>query len=103
MKMMFLKIKMVKNHFQSFLLVVRHEFYSVWCYKYSLDDLLSFLASSGASHRITAAMDDETSAIEGAMTTALRRVVVASYCMSCLPSGCHSIMKRNNYTMNHLQ
>lgn len=38
------------------------------------DDLLSFLASSGASHRIAAAMDDETSAIEGAMTTALRRV-----------------------------
>ena len=39
-----------------------------------LDDLLSFLASSGASQRIAAAMDDETSAIEGAMTTALRRV-----------------------------
>jgi len=39
-----------------------------------VDDLLSFLASSGASHRIAAAMDDETSAIEGAMTTALRRV-----------------------------
>lgn len=40
----------------------------------TLDDLLSFLASSGASQRIAAAMDDETSAIEGAMTTALRRV-----------------------------
>jgi len=42
-------------------------------YYHVLDELLSFLASSGASHRI-AVMDDETAAIEGAMTTALRRV-----------------------------
>ena len=47
-----------------------------------LDDLLSFLASSGASHRIAAAMDDETSAIEGAMTTALRRVSYLSVDMT---------------------
>ena len=46
-------------------------------------------------------MDDETSAIEGAMTTALRRVglcdVVLSY--NC----CHSTMKRSNFTMKLLQ
>ena len=65
------------------------------------DDLLSFLASSGASHRIAAAMDDETSAIEGAMTTALRRVCLHTSLHHC--SGCCSIMKKSKCIMKQHQ
>lgn len=58
------------------------------------DELLSFLASSGASHRI-AVMDDETAAIEGAMTTALRRVQTLILSI-LLVTNVFSIMKRSS-------
>jgi len=67
------------------------------------DELLSFLASSGASHRI-AVIDDETAAIEGAMTTALRRVrTLILWALLVLPFCVCSTMKMSSCTLAVLQ